>query len=81
MPYAAPEHFGAGARKYRNVRRNKHQKQRAMIYQYIAPEPALREFVRDYLIAHFVFDKNQPIPIKSFSPRPEQAITFFRKVI
>ena len=50
-----------------------------MIYKHIAPGPALQEFVSDYLIAHFVFDKNQPIPIKSFSPKPEQAISFLPK--
>jgi AraC-like DNA-binding protein len=32
--------------------------------------------VRDYLIAHFVFDKNQDIPFKPYSPKPEQTITF-----
>ncbi len=50
-----------------------------MIYQYIAPGPTLREFVRDYLVAHFVFDKNQPIPFKPYSPKPEQTITFLAK--
>lgn len=50
-----------------------------MIYQYIAPNPALREFVRDYLIAHFVFDKDQNIPFKPYSPKPEQTITFLPK--
>ncbi|SMB99615.1 hypothetical protein SAMN00120144_3701 [Hymenobacter roseosalivarius DSM 11622] len=50
-----------------------------MIYQYIAPSPALREFVRDYLVAHFVFDKKQDIPVKSYSPKPEQTITFLPK--
>jgi len=47
-----------------------------MIYRNIAPSPVLQEYVRDYLIAHFVFENNQPIPIKAFAPRPEQAITF-----
>lgn len=47
-----------------------------MIYQYLPPNPALREFVRDYLIAHFVFDKDKPIPVKAFAPRPEQAMAF-----
>lgn len=50
-----------------------------MIYCNITPSVALQEFVRDYLIAHFVFDKNQPIPVKAFAPRPEQAITFIPK--
>jgi AraC-like DNA-binding protein len=47
-----------------------------MIYQYLSPSPVLREFVRDYLIAHFVFGKDQPIPVKAFAPRPEQAMAF-----
>jgi AraC-like DNA-binding protein len=47
-----------------------------MIYQNIAPSPVLQEYVRNYLIAHFVFEENHPIPIKAFAPRPEQAITF-----
>ncbi len=50
-----------------------------MIYKYIASSPALQEFVRDYLVAHFVFDKNQPIPFKPYSPKPEQTITFLPK--
>ena len=50
-----------------------------MIYQYIAPNPALQEFVRDYLIAHFVFNKDQDIPFKPYSPKPEQTITFLPK--
>jgi AraC-like DNA-binding protein len=50
-----------------------------MIYQYLPPNPVLREFVRDYLIAHFVFDRNKPIPVKAFAPRPEQAMAFLPK--
>lgn len=50
-----------------------------MIYQYIAPSPALQEFVRDYLIAHFVFDSDQDLPFKPYSPKPEQTITFLPK--
>jgi AraC-like DNA-binding protein len=50
-----------------------------MIYQYIAAGPALQEFVRDYLVAHFVFNKDEPIPYKPYSPKPEQTITFLPK--
>lgn len=50
-----------------------------MIYQYIAPSAALQEFVKNYLIAHFIFDKNQDIPFKPYSPKPEQTITFLPK--
>lgn len=47
-----------------------------MIYRYIAPSPCLQEFVRNYLIAHFIFDKGQDVPFKPYSPKPEQTITF-----
>jgi hypothetical protein len=40
-------------------------------------EPGLRDFVRDYLIAHFRFDPGKPIPHKRYAPKPEQGITFF----
>lgn len=50
-----------------------------MIYQYIQPDPCLKEFVRNYLIAHFVFDPAQTIPFKPYSPKPEQTITFLPK--
>ena len=50
-----------------------------MIYRYIAPGPALQEFVRDYLIAHFIFEKDKDIPFKPYSPKPEQTITFLPK--
>ncbi len=50
-----------------------------MIYKYIAPSPPLQDFVRDYLIAHFIFNKDQDIPFKPYSPKPEQTITFLPK--
>ena len=50
-----------------------------MIYKYIAPSPPLQEFVRDYLLAHFIFDKGQDIPFKPYAPKPEQTITFMPK--
>lgn len=50
-----------------------------MIFSTIAPSPGLREFVRDYLIAHFRFDPGEPIPHKSYAPKPEQGITFFAR--
>jgi hypothetical protein len=39
----------------------------------------LEAFVRDYLIAHFIFEKGKPLPVKPYSPKPEQGITFFVK--
>lgn len=50
-----------------------------MLYKYIQPGPVLREYIRDYLVAHFVFDKSEPIPIKPYAPKPEQGLTFFPK--
>ncbi len=48
-----------------------------MLYKYIQPSPFLYDFVRDYLVAHFVFEKNEVIPFKPYAPKPEQGITFF----
>jgi AraC-like DNA-binding protein len=48
-----------------------------MTFSCITPSPALRSFVRDYLIAHFLFDPEKPIPHKRYAPKPEQGITFF----
>ena len=50
-----------------------------MLYKYIPPNPALQEFVKNYLIVHFTFDKDQIIPFKPYSPKPEQTITFLPK--
>lgn len=48
-----------------------------MIFSHIAPKPGLRDFVRDYLIAHFRFDHEKPTARKPYAPKPEQGITFF----
>ena len=40
-----------------------------MIYCYISPSLCLQDFVKEYLLVHFVFGKNQPIPHKSYSPK------------
>lgn len=48
-----------------------------MIFSHIAPKPVLRDFVRDYLIAHFRFNEETPTPLKPYAPKPEQGITFF----
>ena len=50
-----------------------------MIFSHIAPKPALRDVVRDYLIAHFRFDREKPTPLKPYAPKPEQGITFFAR--
>jgi AraC-like DNA-binding protein len=48
-----------------------------MVFSCIAPSPDLRGLVRDYLVAHFLFDPARPIPHKRYAPKPEQGITFF----
>ena len=48
-----------------------------MVFSHIAPTPALRDFVRDYLIAHFRFDREKATVLKPYAPKPEQGITFF----
>jgi len=48
-----------------------------MVFASIAPSPRLRDVIRDYLIAHFRFDPEKPVPHKRYSPKPEQGITFF----
>ena len=60
----------------RHVRNDHQLNVAAMIYQYIAPNSLLQEYVRDYLVAHFIFDKNHDIPFKPYSPKPEQTLTF-----
>jgi AraC-like DNA-binding protein len=49
----------------------------SVTFSYIAPSPSLRHFIRDYLIAHFGFDQQAPVPHKPYAPKPEQGITFF----
>jgi AraC-like DNA-binding protein len=48
-----------------------------VIFSSITPSPGLRDFVRDYLIAHFRFNPGEPVPHKPYAPKPEQGITFF----
>jgi AraC-like DNA-binding protein len=48
-----------------------------MTFTYLAPSPLLRDFVRDYLVAHFFFDNGESVPSKPYAPKPEQGITFF----
>lgn len=50
-----------------------------MTYQYVLPHPRLRGLVRDYLVAHFVFDGASGAPVKPYAPKPEQGLTFFAR--
>lgn len=48
-----------------------------MLYQVIQPAPQLRAFVKEYLLLHFMFDKNKPFPIKPFPCRPQHTLCFY----
>jgi AraC-like DNA-binding protein len=50
-----------------------------MKYQSFLPCAALAEFVRNYTIIHFQFEKNTPIPSKQRAPKAEQKIVFYIK--
>ena len=41
------------------------------------PHPVLREFIQCYRICHFEFDKADNIPVKGYSPKPENILHFF----
>jgi AraC-like DNA-binding protein len=53
------------------------QREEIMVFSCIAPSLGLQGLVRDYLIAHFLFDLQKSIPHKRYAPKPEQGITFF----
>ena len=48
-----------------------------MKFSYLAPSAALQDLVKDYLIAHFLFDQGDQVPLKPYAPKPEQGVTFF----
>ncbi|HZH01942.1 MAG TPA: helix-turn-helix domain-containing protein [Flavisolibacter sp.] len=50
-----------------------------MIYRYSKPSCHLRHYVRDYVLAHFVIDTNQDVPLKPFPAKPQGGIIFFIK--
>lgn len=50
-----------------------------MIYRYRQPSYHLRNYVRDYVLAHFVIDTNQNVPLKPFPAKPQGGIIFFIK--
>lgn len=50
-----------------------------MIYKVIQPSPHLQSFVKDYLLLHFVFDKNAPVPVKPFPANTLQCLVFYVK--
>jgi AraC-like DNA-binding protein len=48
-----------------------------MIYRYIQPSPHLREYIRDYVLAHLVISSNTTVPLKPFPAKPEEGFTFY----
>ena len=50
-----------------------------MIYKTIQPSPHLQSFIKDYLLVHFVFDKNSPAPVKPFPASTLQCLVFYLK--
>lgn len=50
-----------------------------MIYKIIQPSPHLQSFVKDYLLVHFVFDKNSILPVKPFPASTLQCLVFYIK--
>lgn len=50
-----------------------------MIYQYRQPGNHLKDYVRDYVLAHFVMNTNQDVPLKPFPAKPQGGILFLIK--
>lgn len=48
-----------------------------MVYQYKQPSYALRDYVRDYVLAHFEIETRQQVPLKPFPAKPQGGIVFF----
>ena len=48
-----------------------------MLYTIIQPSLPLQAFVKDYLLLHFVFDNNVPVPIKPFPASTLQCLVFY----
>ena len=48
-----------------------------MIFHNFQPGSALQNFVKTYHLRHFEFSAHAKIPLKAFSPRAEQYITFY----
>lgn len=48
-----------------------------MLLKDFLPGPGVSEFVRCYRIVHFKFEKDQVIPAKPYTPRPENCLAFY----
>jgi hypothetical protein len=47
-----------------------------MLLKDFLPNPAFRDFVQLYRIAHFQFDKDAQVPLKAYPPKPEVCLHF-----
>jgi AraC-like DNA-binding protein len=54
-------------------------KERHMIYKIIQPSAHLQDFIKDYLLLHFTFDKAVPAPVKPFPANPLPCLVFYIK--
>lgn len=50
-----------------------------MIYKFLEPNLHLKEYIREYLLFHFVVDEKISVPVKPYPAVPEQGITFYIK--
>lgn len=50
-----------------------------MIYKTIQPADHLKPFVKDYLLLRYVFDKNEPTPVKPFPANTQHCLVFYLK--
>jgi hypothetical protein len=48
-----------------------------MIYKIMQPSLHLKDFIKDYLLIHFVFDKSDGIPVKPFPANTQQTLVFY----
>ena len=48
-----------------------------MILKDFLPNPVFKEFVQCYRIVHFEFENGAQIPVKAYTPKPEEVIHFF----
>jgi AraC-like DNA-binding protein len=48
-----------------------------MIYKIIQPSLHLQDFVKDFLLLHYVFDKTDPTPIKPFPASTQHCLVFY----
>ncbi|GAB3643596.1 hypothetical protein [Spirosoma arcticum] len=49
-----------------------------MVFRIIQPAPALRPYIRHYVLFHFAFDPTGPQPpVKTYPVNPEESMTFY----